>query len=1131
MSFFDHLDRAASLLQANGRISHRALRLELGLDNLTFLALRDELVRVRGIAVEEDDALVAVMNRGKQPWSIDAAPHHREAERRRITILFCDLVASTALSASRDPEDLHDMIRQYRCVCHDAVLGHGGTISQWIGDGIDAYFGYPSAHENDAILAIDAARDILRAMAILSDEVEHTHGTPLAVRIGIHTGPVVVGDIDGHGNAIAAVGETPNVCARIKELAPLSTIVISEATKQLVRGFYQLKPLGAHAIRGLPRSIPLFEVVSARELRNRIEVGALDGLTPLVDRDDERALLECAARVVERGAGAQVVTLCGEPGIGKSRLVYHVRKQLQEAQWDIFECRCSPSYLDTALHPIREALRQRFTERDGVTGAYARIAEALADLGPERAQSAALIAEFLEVPGGNAEAVPPTTPQRRRQRIFETVVALVRSCAARAPMLMIVEDLQWADPSTLECLGIVLDQTARERVFTLLTRRPDAAISLGAREADCARELTLARLSERDAEKLVRFAAGDCDLPATLVERLLARGEGVPLFLEEVTKTALTGEIGPAGEAGKPFAETDIPSSLYGCVMARLDRLPEVRQLAQVAATIGHQCPYALLRDVAVAVTACQEHELRQGLQQLVDVQVLERTGDDPESSYVFRHALIQEAASQSLLKVTSRRYHRCIADILVNAFPAMAEAQPEVIARHYTAAAQIPDAIRYWQQAGLQAIQRSANIEAAALLRRALELLLTLPASLERDTQEMAMQVLLAIPLTLTRGWASPDVELAYRQAYGLSRRVGDTPQLFPTLVGLLTYYIVSAQLPVAYDMGLRNLALAERLNDPDLLIEAHYDRCATAMYSGRFRETVEHAQIVSGLYDPNRHHQHVFMYGRDPAAVALVHQAIASWNLGQPDTAIAHGRAAVKLIEAWPHPFTQAWALGGLAAIHEMRGERDTVRDIGQQMIALSSEQGFPNWLAQGLTYVGWAMTTESDRACGIAKMKEGIDIWERTGARLITTYLYYLLADGLSRGGAVEDALAAVTKACALAESTGDVWWLPALCRLHGDILFDHGGDTATITTCYERALTLAANQQAPGLQLRAANGVARVWLRERRQAGIAEMLTPLLGLFTEGLATRDVVEANALLEAAARTRTVMTLNIAP
>jgi class 3 adenylate cyclase len=724
-----------------------------------------------------------------------------EAERRQLTVLFCDLVDSTVLASQLDPEELREVVQAYQETCAKVIARFEGHIAQYLGDGLLVYFGYPVAHEDDAPRAVRAGLGMIEALGQLNTRLRPVRGVELAVRQGIHTGLVVVGDVGGGTRQEQlALGETPNLAARLQGIAAPNTLVISAATFQLLGGFFVCQSLGSPLLKGLPQPLEIYQVLYESMARSRLEAAGRAGLTPLVGRESEVGLLRERWAQVKDGLG-QVVLLSGEAGIGKSRLVQVLMEQVAtEPQAWLTPCQCSPYYQNTALYPMIELLERvalRF-ERDETPEQKVRKLEGfLVQYGLPLTEAVPLFGSLLSLPL-TADYTPLTwSPEQQKQRTLHAFLTILLRIATQQPVLFIMEDLHWIDPTTLELLSLLVDQGPTARILALFTCRPDFRPPWTGRSH--LTQVTLHRLPRRQAAEMTDRAAHGKALPPTVVEQVVAKTDGVPLFVEELTKMVL--ESGLLREREERYELTGllpplaIPATLHDSLMARLDRLAAVKALAQLGSALGREFSYELLQ----AVSPWDEGTLQRGLQQLVAAEFLYQQGLPPQATYFFKHALIQDAAYQSLLRSTRQQYHQHIAQVLEARFPERCETQPELLAHHYTEAGAMAQAIPYWQRAGQRALERSANVEAISHLSNGLELLATLPDTPERTQQELTLQTALGVSLMTTKGFAAPDVERVYSRARALCRQVGETPQLCPVLWGLWLFYETRGELQTA--------------------------------------------------------------------------------------------------------------------------------------------------------------------------------------------------------------------------------------------------------------------------------------------------------------------------------------------
>jgi class 3 adenylate cyclase len=753
MTFEEVLNQAIAMLQRQGRVSYRALKRQFGLDDDYLADLKAEIIEVHQLAVDQDGAMLVwaggasaappaatplqtappAAPRVDRPTT-DAppagAPRPPNAARRQLTVLFCDLVDSTALSSQLDPEDYREVVRAYQEVSAAVVQRFDGYIAQYLGDGLLVYFGYPRAHEDDAQRAVRAGLGIVEALGALNARLESHQAVRLAVRLGIHTGLVVVGEMgSGNRQEQLALGETPNVAARLQGLAAPDTILVSAATYRLIAGFFVCQDLGAHILKGVTEPVPVYQILMESAAQGRLEVTGSSGLTPLVGHEAEvRLLLE---RWGQSAAGqGQAVLLSGEAGIGKSRLVEVLRQHVLSAGAQRLMFRCSPYHTSSALYPVIEQVQRvlQWQRDDAPETKLDALEQVLQTYGFPLPEAVPLLAALLSVPLLGRYPPLTLTPQRQRQQTLETLVAWFLAAAERQPVLAVWEDLHWADPSTLELLGLVLDQAPMARMLTLLTCRPEFPPPWATRSY--LTQLTLGRLGRPQVEEIITRLTGGKPLPAEVVEQIVTKTDGVPLFVEELVKMLL--ESGLVQEEAERYVLTGplpplaIPTTLQDSLMARLDRLGPARDLAQLAAVLGREFAYEVLG----AVAPLEETALQQALARLVEAEVLYQRGLPPRARYVFKHALIQEAAYQSLLKRTRQQYHRQIAQVLEVRFPETAENQPEILARHYTEAGLYEPALGFWKQAGECALGRSAYQEATVCFEQALEAVKHLPDS-----------------------------------------------------------------------------------------------------------------------------------------------------------------------------------------------------------------------------------------------------------------------------------------------------------------------------------------------------------------------------------------------------------------
>jgi class 3 adenylate cyclase/predicted ATPase len=1045
------------------------------------------------------------------------------AERRQLTVLFCDLVGSTALSEQLDPEELRDIVRAYQAVCAEVIRRFDGHIAQYLGDGLLVYFGYPLAHEDDAQRAVRSGLGILEETGRLNARLERDKGVELAVRLGGHTGLVVVGEMGGPGRyELIALGQTPNLAARLQEIAEPNTMVISAATHRLVRGFFACQVLGSRNFKGISRSVSAYRVLGESEAQSRLEVAADNGLTPLVGREQEIELLLERWQQARDGQG-HVVVLSGEAGIGKSRLIRRVRERLAEERHTEWVCRCSPYHQHSALYPVIDLLQRmlRLQRDDSPEEKLRKLEEAFSPTAISLSEVIPLFAALLSLPLPERYAPPTIPPERLKRKTLEASLAVVLAAAAQQPMLFIVEDLHWIDASTLELLNLLIDQCPTTRLLMLLTCRPEFRPPWSPRSHLA--QLTIGRLARAQAAVMVENVAKGKGLPAEVSEQIVAKTDGVPLFVEELTKMVLESgllrEAENSYELTRPLPALEIPATLHDSLMARLDRLSTVKVVAQLGSAIGRTFSYELMR----AISALDEATLQRELGRLVEAELLYQRGLPPQATYVFKHALIQEEAYQSLLKGIRQQYHQQIAQALIEQFPETAETQPELVAHHYTEAGLVAQAIPYWQRAGQRALQRSANVEAIAHLTKGLALLETLPDTPERIQQELVLQTTLGPAVRAVKGQGTPEVERVYTRARELCQRIGEAPQLFDVVRGLWGYYLTRGEYRIAHGLGEQSLHLAQRIGHPVPLLKAHNALGITLYWLGDFPAARAHLDQGMTLYDPQQHSALASVGGPDPGVTCLSYGAHVLWLLGYPDQALGRVQNALTLARELSYPFSLAFALNFAARLHQRRREGRAAQELAEVLITLAIEQGFAHYVATGTILRGWALAEQGQTEDGIALMNRGLEAYRATGSQLSLSRDLALLAEAYEKVGQTAEGLTALAEALAVVHETQGRYHEAELHRLKGEFVLRQrvaaGVNPTSIeqeaAICFRQALDLATRQHSKLLELRAAVSLGRLWQRQGKRAEAQQMLAELYGWFTEGFETADLQEANALL----------------
>ncbi len=1139
MDLYEVVDQAVRLLQQRGRLTYRLLKRQFDLDDDVLDDLKEELLFTYSV-VDEDGRGLVWTGPSSTPAPVSPSPPSAspeiitdihttpdepppaeipgpDAERRQLTVMFCDLVDSTRLAGSLDPEDLREVVRAYQEQAASVIQQYEGHIAQYLGDGLLVYFGWPQAHEDDTQRAVHAGLGILEAMRELNMRLEDEKGIRLAVRIGIHTGLVVVGEIgQGASQEHLALGETPNLASRIEGIAASDTLAISATTYHLIQGYFVCEALGAHTLKGMDDPLPVYRVVSVSDAQSRLDVGVTNGLTPLVGRESEVTLLLERWQQVKDGQG-QVVLLSGDGGIGKSRLVQVLKDHVANEPHTRLECRSSPYYQNTALYPITDLLQRilHWHADDTPATKLAKLEHALSPFHIPVQESVPLFAPLLSLATPEDRYAPlDLSPQQQRQKTLESIAAIVLEQAQHQTVVFILEDLHWTDPTTLELLDILIDQAPTASILVLLTCRPTFQPPWSNRSY--LTQVTLNRLSRPQIERMTEQVAGGHPLPDEVLRQIVDKTDGVPLFVEEMTKTILESghleEVNGGYALISPLPSLAIPATLQDSLMSRLDRMVSAKGIAQLGAVLGRQFSADLLHAVSQLDAATLQRELHR----LVEAELLYQRGLPPQTTYIFKHALIQETAYQSLLKSTRQHYHQRVAQVLATQFAATAETQPELMAYHYTEAGLSEEACGYWQQAGQRASERSAYVEAIAHLTQGLEVLETLPDAPARAQRELDFHTILGPALTNTKGPGAPEVEHVYARARELCQHVGDTPQLFPVLWGLWYFYLARGDYQTARELGEQLVSLGHQLQDPALLSPAKRALGNTLLWLGEMAPACAHLEQGIAVYDAQQHRALAYRYGQDPAVVCGSWAAWARWLLGYPDQALERINDALAYAQELAHPLSLAYALNGAAWLHQWRHEEHVAQERAEAGVALCTEQGFVIYLAWISVLGGWAVAKQGEAAAGITQMRQALAAWQATGTTAAQPQMLALLAETYGHVGQPEEGLTCLKEAWRLVEEIGERLYEAELHRLEGELLLQLSSDNAAeAVSCFHHALDVARSQQAKSWELRAATSLARLWQSQGKRQEAYDLIFPVYDWFTEGFDTADLVEAKQLL----------------
>jgi class 3 adenylate cyclase/tetratricopeptide (TPR) repeat protein len=1052
---------------------------------------------------------IAALSLGKsQPLVLESAPAlpsepHSSPERRQLTVMFCDLVGSTALSSRLDPEDLREVIAAYRTAVAEEVGRFDGFIAKYMGDGVLIYFGYPQAHEDDAERSVRAGLALAERVGGLDTLVK------LESRIGIATGVVIVGDLIGSGEAQerGVVGETPNLAARLQGLAAPNAVVISEATRRQIGGLYEVENLGPQPLVGFVEPQGAWRVIGESGQVSRFEA-LRSRAAPLIGRDEELELLLRHWGQVKAGEG-QAVLISGEPGIGKSRLTAAISECLDAEEHTRLRYFCSPHHQDSALYPfIAQLERAAGFARGDTPGLKLHKLLALLATGTPDEDDTALLAELLSLP--NTAAGLNLSPQRRREKLFEALLAQFAAVARAHPVLMVFEDAHWIDPTSRELMNLTIESVRHLPVLLIVTFRPEFQHEWGGRPHVIG--LALNRLDERDVAALVIGLAGNAPLGSGVVREIAARTDGVPLFVEELTKAVLEraqqDDRVAAVLSAIPSPASPVPATLQASLMARLDRIgAAAKEVAQIAAVLGREFNYELIERVA------QRPDLDAALVRLAEASLVFCRGMPPNSSYLFKHALVQDAAYDTLLRSRRQELHARVAAVLEQHFSDLVERQPELLAHHLTAARESGRAVEQWLKAGRHAAGRLAHVEAISHLELGLALVRSLPETSARDACETEIQLALGVSSITVRGMGSSAVAEAYGRARELAERREDQRQLFEATYGIWQNLSGSGRTAAAHPWSAQLMQLAERGADDGLRLQAHHSAWTTLYLGGVPRGAHEHCEAGRRLYDPQRHQSHRNIYGgHDPGVCARMTAGQVDWLLGYPDRAVVSTEQALRLADEIAHPFTREIALQYAAFVRLARGEPELGLAHERIAEALRVEQRVA-FVIDPLFFRGAVQVAEGRSADAVVGMRESFKPG-RPGT-LWRPYAKFVFAHALTEQGRHDEALAALAEGCEWIEATGERVWEAELHRMKGLVLLaqDRLGEAQT---SLQQAVRIARHQQAKSLELRASVNLARIWAEDRRRAEARDLLEPVYCWFTEGFDTADLRQAKALLD---------------
>jgi class 3 adenylate cyclase/predicted ATPase len=1040
------------------------------------------------------------------PAEVSTAPRTDSAERRQLTVMFCDLVGSTALASQLDPEDLREVIGAYHKCVADTISRYDGFVAKYMGDGVLAYFGYPQAHEDDAERAVRAGLSVIDTVHRL--DVKFVN---LQARVGIATGLVIVGDLIGEGSAQeqSVVGETPNLAARLQVLAEPETVVIAAGTRRLVGDLFEYRELGMVEVKGIARPVPAWQVLRPSGIVSRFEALHGSALSPLVGRDEEIDLLlrRWARAKTDEG---QVVLVYGEPGIGKSRITATVEERIEAEPHIRVRYFCSPYHQDSALFPFIAQLERAagFAREDTVPTRLEKL-QTLAAANEDR--DVPVLAELLSLPFDSRYPTLDLSPQRKKEKTFEALLRQLSRLASQQPVLMVFEDLHWVDPTSQELLDLIIERIEEMPVLLIATFRPELQSSWTGQPH--VTTLSLRRLKRDESDQLVRGIIGNAaPFSREVLEQIVARTNGVPLFLEELTKAVLETAVYGTGD-GERFGRP-VPATLQASLMARLDRIgATAKEVAQLGAAIGREFSYGLLAETS----RCTEAEVQEALGSLVQAGLLFQRGAPPEATFVFKHALVQDTAYGSLLRGPRQSIHARIADALLSIAGEGRPIRPQIIAHHLQSAGRPVEAIGYWSEAGEQAVRRAANREAIGHFRRGLSLLEGQQATADRWRSELAILSRLGPSLMSVHGWSAPEVGDAVERAAEVGRRLDSSADVAPALANLWRFNLAQGRFDRADAISTDLFKIAHEVGDAEILLQAHHTAWPTCRHRGLLTEAGKLIDTGLALYDEDRHAHHRYVYlGHDPGVCALDTAATVQWALGYSDKAARLEGEAMSLARRLQHAPSLAHALWRVCDFRAARGDIAAVTTAANELLELSEEHGLHQHRANALIFLGWALARSGEITTGLECLDKGLGFVTKIGSQDTMTLYLCLVAEGHLLAQQFVKGLEQVSRGLALASETGEQCWVSPLYRLRGQLLLcasrsSEGGGEENLL----HSITVAQQQKAKGLELQATTHLASLWREQGRSSEARDLLAPIYGWFTEGFDTPDLKEAKALL----------------
>lgn len=1034
---------------------------------------------------------------------------HSGFERRHLTVLSCQFVGATASTVDVDPEDFARVVHNFQQACAAIIANMGGSLASFAGSDVLALFGYPKAHEDDAERAVHAALDLVAK----AGELVWPSGEPLQIRTGIATGLVVIGDQ-------GAVGEASTLAPHLRSVAAPDAILIAASTRRLLGGAFICDDPRPYELTGVSQKVTACLVMGRQAVESRFSSMRGPQLTQFVGRQHELQRLLALWERTKTEAG-HVGLLCGEAGIGKSRVCEVFLQHIAAEPHVKIRYQCAPHRANSPFYPVIGQLERaaHFEPGDGPAAKFEKLGAMLSETGAASLADIRSFAALLSVPTGEAPA-QTSTPQRVKDITIAVLIRWILGLSRTAPVVIELADAHWADSSTLELFSRIIASIRTAPVFMLISFRPEFFPQW--LDEPHVTMLRLDRLGREQTEAIVFNVAGHKTLPREVVGQIISKTDGVPLFVEELTKSVLeSGLLHDTGEqlvSDRPLPPLAIPATLLGSLTARLDRLGAVKEIAQIGAVIGREFAYRLL----AAVAPITGPPLHAALAQLAAPELIFVRGDPPDSTYVFKHALVQDAAYGTLVRSERRQLHGRIADALEAGFPEIVETQPEILAHHLVQAGLTERAIGYLRKAGERTIERSANAEAVGHLKQALELLRTRPEGPARTRRALELEVMLSQAMIAAYGYAARETAEVLLRAKSHIDDLTDPAQKLAILYGIWACHYVGGEVARQTSSAAEFLTEAEHHNDTAALCVAHRIMGTTYLTKGEFAAALPHLKQARALYDPRHHAQLQYRYGQDVGAAASCYLSWALWHLGFFDEASQVASDAVKHADELSHPHTQVFTICHARGMLDIfRRDSDDMRSYASSVVALCHEHGLSHWMACGRILEGWAAVNEGEIDHGVELLRVGIAGWREAGARLWLPLFLLLEAEAYAKNGRIEAALGAIEQAIAISEKTGEHWYLAEILRIKAGLLSAADRADDRVELLFAESLEIARSQQARCWELRTACDLASLWQSRGRTKEALQLLQPVYAQFTEGFDTADLRHAKLILDGLAPT----------